>query len=53
LSVFGADPIAEVKLFSILHFTITVGFQAPVISLGLAENFSQEKTKLSKIKFFL
>jgi hypothetical protein len=54
LSAYGADPMAEVKLFSILHFTIScrLGFnEAPVsISLGMAKNSCQEKTKLAKNK---
>jgi hypothetical protein len=48
---------AEVKLLSILHFTISyrlVFNEAPVsISLGMAENSCQEKTKLAKNKIVL
>jgi hypothetical protein len=43
LSVYGADPIADVKLFFILDFTIScrLVFVAPDISLELAENSRQ------------
>jgi hypothetical protein len=39
-----SDPIAKVKLFSLLFYTLqsaVENFQAPVISLGLAENSSR------------
>jgi hypothetical protein len=43
LSVYGVDPITEVKVFSFqLNNQLQVGFQAPVFPLGLTENSSQE-----------
>jgi hypothetical protein len=55
LSVHGADPIAEVKLFSILHFTISciLVFKHLLFHLDLQKILVKYKRKLSMNKIVI
>ncbi len=55
LSVYDADPIAEVKLFSILHFTISCRFVFKHLlkHLDWQKILVKNKRKLSKNKIVI